>query len=193
MFPDSLGWFDCGGLGYWGRRLKRQTIVPHKCMKLSLNPAKGILMADSRLENLQHSRRVDELLLQLIAALQARITQHDLSKLEEPEKSIFDEYTPKLKDSTYGSEEYWGYLKEMQVALDHHYANNRHHPEHFANGVNGMTLIDVVEMFCDWKAATERHEDGDLERSLEIQRKRFMLSNQFVDVLRNTANEADWL
>lgn len=150
-------------------------------------------MSDSRYENLQHSRRVDELLLQVIEGIQRRVTQHDLSKLEEPEKSIFDEFTPKLKDSTYGSEEYFGFLHEMQAALDHHYANNRHHPEHFEDGVNGMTLVDMVEMLCDWKAATERHDDGDLARSLEIQQTRFDMSDQLILILWNTAKEAGWL
>jgi hypothetical protein len=150
-------------------------------------------MSDSTLATLVHSRRVDELLLQLISGLQERVTQHDLSKLYDPEKPIFDEYSPKLKDSTYGSNEYWQFLEEMQVALDHHYAVNRHHPEHFATGVDGMNLIDLVEMLCDWKAATERHDDGDLERSLEVQRGRFNLSDQLVSILRNTAKEAGWI
>jgi hypothetical protein len=150
-------------------------------------------MTDSTLATMQHSRRVDELLLQLVSEIQARITKHDLSKMQQPELPIFDEYSPKLKDSTYGSEEYKGYLAEMQVAVDHHYANNRHHPEHFPNGVDGMTLVDVVEMICDWKAATERHEDGDLSRSLEINRERFGLTYQLVSILRNTAQEAGWL
>lgn len=150
-------------------------------------------MEDSTLATLQHSRRVDELLLQMIGAIQGRVTKHDASKLEDPEKAIFDEYSPKLKNSTYGSESYFEFLREMQVALTHHYANNRHHPEHFENGVDGMTLVDLVEMLSDWKAATERHADGDLAKSLEIQRERFGLSDQLVSILRNTAVEAGWL
>lgn len=150
-------------------------------------------MEDSTLATLKHSRRVDELLLELIAELMLRLTKHDASKLSSEEKDVFDEFSPKLKDSTYGSEEYWGYLASMKPALDHHYANNRHHPEHFENGVDGMTLIDVFEMLSDWKAATERHDDGDLEKSLEIQQKRFSLSDQLVSILRNTAREAGWL
>lgn len=113
--------------------------------------------------------------------------------MEDPELEIFDEYTPKLKNSTYGSEEYMGFLTEMTVALDHHYSNNRHHPEYFENGVDGMTLIDLVEMLADWKAATERHADGDLNKSFEFQQKRFNLSDQLVSILRNTAKEAGWL
>lgn len=150
-------------------------------------------MTDSTLVTLQHSRRVDELLLQLVSDIQARITKHDLSKMQQPELPIFDEYSPKLKGTTYGSPEYWEYLGHMEVALQHHYANNRHHPEHFVNGVDGMTLVDLIEMLCDWKAATERHDDGDLSTSLDIQKERFGLTYQLVSILRNTATEAGWI
>ena len=46
--------------------------------------------------------------------------------------------------------------------------------------------LDVVEMFCDWKAATERHADGNLERSIEINRERFKMSDQLVAIFQNT-------
>lgn len=150
-------------------------------------------MSDSTLATLQHSRRVDELLLQVISGIQSRVTKHDLSKMEDPELQIFDEFSPKLKDSTYGSDEYKGFLEEMGSGLRHHYANNRHHPEHYPNGIEGMTLVDLVEMLCDWKAATERHDDGDLDRSLWIQRDRFHITDQLLSILRNTATEAGWL
>lgn len=148
---------------------------------------------DSTLDTLKHSRRVDELLLQMLSEIQARVTKHDLSKMEPPELDIFNEFTPKLRDSTYGSDEYRGFLDEMGEGLEHHYASNRHHPEHFENGVNGMTLIDLVEMLSDWKAATERHNDGDLTQSLSIQRERFNMSPQLTQILYNTAKELGWL
>jgi hypothetical protein len=151
------------------------------------------VVEDSTLATLRHSRRVDELLLELMWEIGLRVTKHDESKLHDPEKAMFDEFTPKLRDSTYGSDEYRGYLQEMGTALEHHYANNRHHPEHFEDGVAGMTLVDLIEMLSDWKAATERHADGDLEKSLLIQQERFGLSPQLVSILRNTAVEAGWL
>jgi hypothetical protein len=151
-----------------------------------------LLGSDSTLDTLLHSRRVDELMIQLIASMQLRVTKHDLSKMMSPEKDTFDKHTPRLKGSTYGSEEYQGFLKEMKPALDHHYANNRHHPEHFVNGVDGMTLIDLVEMLADWKASGERHEDGSIEASMEIQRVRFNLSDQLYQILINTIQEAGW-
>ncbi len=51
---------------------------------------------------------------------------HDQSKLEEPEKSLFDQYTPKLAGMTYGSDDYVECLKQLQPALKHHYAANSH-------------------------------------------------------------------
>ena len=148
---------------------------------------------DSRADNLTHSQRVGELMVQLVKELLDRSTCHDRSKTLSPEVEVFNEFTPKLKTSTYGSDEYKGFLVAMGEGLAHHYAVNRHHPEHFRDGVNGMTLVDLVEMLADWKAATERHADGDLARSLEIQRDRFGLSDQLVSILRNTAEHFGWL
>lgn len=54
---------------------------------------------------------------------------HDKSKLEAPEFSLFSEVTPELAGLTYGSTEYQEYLQKLQPALEHHYLNNRHHPE----------------------------------------------------------------
>lgn len=148
---------------------------------------------DSTADTLKHSLRVGELVGQSIRELVDRSVKHDLSKTERPELDVFNEYTPKLKHSTYGSDEYKGFLAAMKVGLDHHYANNRHHPEHFADGVNGMTLVDLIEMLADWKAATERHADGSLDRSLEIQRERFGITDQLAQILRNTAEAYRWV
>lgn len=148
---------------------------------------------DSRADTLIHSQRVGELMVAIVKELLDRSTCHDRSKTLPPEVEVFDEYTPKLKTSTYGSDEYKSFLAGMGDGLRHHYASNRHHPEHFIDGANGMTLVDVAEMLADWKAATERHADGDLARSLEIQRERFGLSDQLVAILRNTAASFGWL
>jgi hypothetical protein len=148
---------------------------------------------DSRPDTYAHAARVCDLMGQVIGELIARSSRHDRSKTEPPEVGIFDEFTPKLKDLVYGSDEYKACLAAMGPALAHHYAANRHHPEHFPDGVAGMTLVDVVEMLADWKAATERVKDGSLPRSLEIQERRFALSGDLAAILRNTAAEFGWL
>lgn len=152
-------------------------------------------MEDSRPETIEHIAQVRKFIRIILWKLSDRSVEHDMSKLVEPEVSIFNEYTPKLKNCTYGSDEYKSFLKEMQIALDHHYYVNRHHPEHFENIVDSgqskdliscMNLVDIVEMLCDWKAATLRHEDGDILKSIEINKKRFNISDQLVNILRNT-------
>ena len=116
---------------------------------------------DSTKDTIEHIRRVSSLLSKMAMNLLSRGVEHDSSKLRTPEKEVFDEFTPKLKGSTYGSEEYKTFLKEMGKGLENHYAMNHHHPEHYQEGIDGMDLIDLLEMMCDWKAATERHENGD--------------------------------
>lgn len=151
-------------------------------------------MNDSRQDTLEHILRVRELLYIAQNKLEARGFAHDLSKLQEPEKSVFDACVPKLKEMAYGSDEYKAALDELRPALAHHYATNSHHPEHFIKeGVSGMSLLDVLEMLCDWKAATERMKGGgDIRRSLEINTERFKLSPQLASILGNTIREMGW-
>jgi len=137
-------------------------------------------------ETLKHIAKVQEFILKCVIKIGLASANHDKSKLEEPELATFVKYTGKLKNTTYGSEEYKEYLKQMKPALDHHYANNRHHPEHFENGINGMNLLDVLEMLCDWYAATKRHDNGDIIKSLEINQKRFGVSDQLTEIFKNT-------
>lgn len=80
-------------------------------------------------ETYKHIEVIRNLLNMMVAELLHRGEIHDQSKLGDIERQTFVEYTPKLKGSTYGSEEYKGYLKAMKPALDNHYASNRHHPE----------------------------------------------------------------
>ena len=147
---------------------------------------------DSTADTLKHIKRVNELLLFASMELMIRAQRHDDSKLGENEKPYFDEETPKLKNLTYGSEEYKESLKRLEVALKHHYANNSHHPEHYENGVDGMNLFDVIEMFFDWKAATERNKDGNIYKSIEFNKTRFKMSDQLAAIFINTADHLQY-
>jgi hypothetical protein len=147
---------------------------------------------DSRDDTIRHIGRVGELLGKIAWELSERARLHDASKLLEPEKSVFDAVTPALKGLTYGSAEYKAQLAAMGPALEHHYRENRHHPEHWQDGINGMSLVDLVEMFCDWKAATERHADGSLERSIQHNKTRFVMTDQLAAVFENTRRELNW-
>jgi hypothetical protein len=141
---------------------------------------------DSKADTLLHIKRVSQLLNEAAIELIKRGNVHDNSKLEEPEKALFDKYTPLLKTLEYDSPEYKKSLSNLKVALDHHYANNTHHPEHYENGVNDFDMFDLMEMAVDWCAAVERTKDGDIFKSLEINKDRFLLSNQVYCILYNT-------
>ena len=141
---------------------------------------------DSKEDTIKHINQVVKYIDVCIDELVYRANNHDNSKLKDPEKEIFDIYTPKLKDTTYGSEEYNTYLSEMKVALDHHYKHNRHHPEHFNSNISKMNLIDIIEMICDWLAATKRHSNGNIYKSIEHNQKRFGYSDELKQIFINT-------
>lgn len=144
------------------------------------------IIIDSSIDTLLHIKRVSELLTQACQELINRANKHDDSKLKSPEKELFDELTPKLKNLTYNSQEYKNSLKELEVALNHHYAKNSHHAQHYPNGIDGMNLFDIVEMFFDWKAASERHHDGNIVHSISQNRDRFKMSDQLTNIFKNT-------
>lgn len=177
---------------------------------------------DSTSDTIEHIAQVRACMSKAIKNLQERAERHDASKLVEPEKSVFDEMTPKLRASTYGSDEYKGFLSHMTVALDHHYAVNDHHPEHHRyyecgacftrypepgtcpkcgyqiwrqepKNLEGMTLLSILEMLCDWKAATLRHADGDLRRSIKINAGRFGYDSAMEAILIRTAEELGFI
>jgi hypothetical protein len=134
----------------------------------------------------QHIKNVQMFLNHISVELMKRGRAHDKSKFKEPEFETFKIYTEKLATSTYGSEEYKTFLKEMKPALDHHYSHNSHHPEHNPNGIDGMNILDLVEMLCDWKAASMRHNDGDITKSIEYNSKRFNMSEQLKNIFINS-------
>jgi Family of unknown function (DUF5662) len=82
----------------------------------------------------------------------------------------------------------------LKVALDHHYLHNTHHPEHYPNGIDGMSLLDLVEMLIDWKAASERHPGGmNIAGSIEVGSQRFSIGEQLKKILLNTVKETGWI
>lgn len=111
---------------------------------------------------------------------------HDSSKFSIFEIKGYSKNLPKLKGTTYGSDEYKVLLEELKPVIQHHYQHNRHHPEFFKNGVEDMTLKDVVEMYIDWKVSCRKHADGNIEKSLDVNKVRFKISDQLVQIMRNS-------
>ena len=134
----------------------------------------------------KHINNVRLFMLQCIQEIASKADIHDSSKLSSPELETFVKYTPKLANSVYGSKQYYKFLTAMKPALDHHYSVSRHHPEHFRKGLKGMNLLDLVEMLCDWKAASKRHKTGNFRKSIIQNQKRFKYSNELKQIFLNT-------
>lgn len=141
---------------------------------------------DSTAETLKHIKTVNQFLIDFSVELLNRAKVHDDSKLVSPEKELFDEMTPILEKVEYGSPEYKESLEKLKPALDHHYYVNSHHPQHYPDGINDMTLYDIVELYCDWKAAVLRTKNGDLNKSIDINTGRFNMSPQLAQIFKNT-------
>lgn len=146
-------------------------------------------MADSRPDTWQHIETVRAWLHRCVLDLLHRGQHHDHSKLTPPELEAFDRMTPGLAETTVGTPEYEDARRQLGTALEHHYRVNSHHPEHWANGVRDMSLLDLLEMVCDWKASGERHNDGgDLHRSIEVMQDRFEYGDELKSILHRTAD-----
>jgi hypothetical protein len=138
----------------------------------------------------EHKRKVRYWMRDIAAQIEGRAERHDNSKLEDPvEKAMFDRWTPELRQATFGSDQYKLALDGMGEGVKRHYRANRHHPEHYLNGVNGMTLVDLIEMVADWMSAAQaKNTFVDLEHAAQ----RFGLSPQLVDIITNTLREDDF-
>jgi len=142
--------------------------------------------ANSLLSLLAHTQEVIKRITLIAGELAVRGVNHDRSKFSPEEYPSFAGQTAKLKDLVYGSEEYHTALEKIRPAVDHHYAHNRHHPKHFPEGIRGMNLIDICEMFCDWHASVLRQKDGNIRKSIEVGQKLFEFSDDLKQIFLNT-------
>ncbi len=144
-------------------------------------------MTDSRIDTYQHVQHVQRFMARVVTSLQQRLLAHDASKLESPEREGYDQLVDRLRGAPWGSEEYKAILRELKPAIDHHVAHNSHHPEFYPNGIQGMCLLDLLEMLCDWKGAGMRTpETSSLRDSIEKSQARFGYSDELKQILLNT-------
>lgn len=116
-----------------------------------------------------------------------RAAVHDNSKFGPDEYEAYEKAFPDLQKYTYVSDEFKTTLATIRPAIEHHYRVNDHHPEFFEEGINGMHVVQMIEMLCDWKAASERSKT-DFFVSLETSRKRFTIDDQLFKIIVNTLN-----
>ena len=140
------------------------------------------------MEVLKHVNEVRKNIWKLIMELDHRGRIHDSTKFESPEREIYAATLPKLAVTVYDSPEYKKLLEESKIAIEHHWANNRHHPEWHSNGIADMDLIDLLEMIADWVAATKRNKNGNIHRSIVLNTPKYQITSQLASILTNTVN-----
>ena len=140
---------------------------------------------DSRADTLAHVAVVRDHLDSFVAEMLKRGARHDASELAPAEKPTFDRVLPLLAGVAYGSAQYEALLEQAQPMLQHHYAHNSHHPEHYSErGGAGMDLFDVVEMVCDWMASAQRHPGDSVKLAHNV--GLFHIEPQLASILANT-------
>jgi hypothetical protein len=134
--------------------------------------------------------RVRKYLEKFSLSLVLRGEDHDSSKFSDEEFPAHVAAMETFDDYKYDPNQA---AKPPCAAAVHHHKCNRHHPEHFADGIEGMNLIDILEMLADWKSATLNNPNnlGDIISSIEIATKKYNLSPQLVKILANTVDDYD--
>lgn len=132
-----------------------------------------------------HISRVRKHMNTFVQLLLKRAINHDKSKLEEPEISWWKEMDKEPR-YPYGSEEYKQKIKRWDKVFKHHYKYNRHHPEHYEYGVSEMTLVDIVEMMCDWLGYKDTITISEALKVCDEQMKRYDIPDGIRQIIFNT-------
>lgn len=153
-------------------------------------PAEGGLELRDRYmrEIADHRRLVGKYMQVMIAALVTRSINHDLSKFGPDEFDGYMEAYPTFCRADYGSALYREACRIAKPAIRHHVTTNRHHPEAHVSGVDDMNLVDLLEMVCDWCAASMRRGREDDFSSLKLGMifERFEIGPQLQSIIANT-------
>ena len=133
----------------------------------------------------KHISRVQGWINKFSSILLSRGINHDKSKLEEPELSMWKEMDQEPRYA-YGTPEYQEKINKYKKVFDLHYRHNRHHPEHWSGFYYEMDLIDVIEMLCDWLGYKEDITLEEAEKLIRQQCDRYHFSDTMQSLLYNT-------
>lgn len=94
--------------------------------------------------------------------LRERAALHDASKFSDAEREPYVWLTEYHRRRRSGQPFKYpdGMEERVREAIQHHLANNRHHPD-FHDDPNDMSDVDLIEMVCDWTAMSQEFDqDG---------------------------------
>lgn len=123
---------------------------------------------------LRHVTLLAHAMAHVTGDLEARARIHDLSKLTGAELPGFARLSAAVRGLKYGTQEYRDAMAEHKAVGDAHANGNSHHPEYHLQtcadrSPTTMGWLDIVEMVCDWWAASRTYgPGGDFRRSVHV-------------------------
>ena len=144
-------------------------------------------------DTILHVSEVAENLEAMASQLRQRGLSHDRTKFQALEFDAFVSTREQFKKANYGTQDYQDCVAAVRPAVDNHHENNRHHTDYHKNGINDMTLIDVMEMLADWKAAARRSPDRKFEDTLEYAKNKYAIDDQLFKIIVNTLKSLAWI
>ena len=136
-------------------------------------------------DTLAHQKNVGKCMMDVAYNIMLRAMKHDESKMSEDEKPYYVNPVYRLNtgEVEYGSDEYKTLTAEMGKGWEHHATHNDHHPEFFNadDPLSAMNFIQLIEMLCDWKAASMRRGNDPL-----LPLDRFDIDRRLKSIFKNT-------
>ena len=138
----------------------------------------------------KHRHLVATLMAKAATILLKAGTAHDASKLTEEEQPYYEKPVWALNHShiEYGSPEYKEITATMGPGWEHHKRVNPHHPEFFGEepeAVSMMNMFELIEMLCDWIAASKR-KGNDPAMAMKFLKEKYPVSEELEQILLNT-------
>jgi Family of unknown function (DUF5662) len=137
---------------------------------------------------IDHKQRVAGYMQIVANELFRRAAIHDNSKFLPEEFEIYEQVFPELQKHAFGSAQMKAAYEQLGPALEHHFQVNRHHPEYFEHGIDDMNLIDILEMVCDWCAASARSQTG-IQKGLLLNKQKFKIDDRVFGMIERTVVE----
>jgi len=138
---------------------------------------------------LKHKEDIAKMLAKFAGEISYRSAIHDNSKFDTDEFNACSENVNEFGKHEFDSPGERELRLRLSDAFSSHRKKNRHHPEHFDNGIDGMNLIDLLEMVADWRSASNRNAGDSIRKSLPIVQEKYKISPQLMNVLTNTIRD----
>lgn len=129
---------------------------------------------------IKHIRSVRFKMGLLANLIRKRSRSHDSFKFKEDILTVLSNYNLQLSIAIDEDE-----ILNLEKKIELINTRNAKHPAFHKNGINNMTLVDIIEMFSDWLIIAEE-KNLDTVEFLEDNCKQFKISSQVLNIFINT-------